>query len=183
MNQTQLLNLLSIQYPGSMNVRDYTVAVDSSGNATISLWNNALGTQPTPTQLAAELATLQLQQAQQAQIALIAQASNAAQTTGFSSSALGSAYTYPSGLQDQANLTACIVASLMPGNASTWTVLFWCTSSAGVSNFVAHTAAQIQKVGQDALTAIMTIKQKQLTLTQQILAATTIAAVQAVVWG
>lgn len=183
MNSTQLVQVLQVLFPAMLQgANGYTIAVDSSGNASILLWNNSFGAQPTVAQLTAELAALQLAQAKQAQIAIIAQASAAAQTTGFSSSALGSAYTYPSGLQDQANLTACIVASLLPGNPTTWTCLFWCTSSAGASNFVSHTAAQIQQVGQNALAAIMACKSKQLTLTEEILSATTITAVQGVVW-
>ncbi|MBW4049426.1 MAG: DUF4376 domain-containing protein [Proteobacteria bacterium] len=150
----------------------------------ILAWNTAkLGAQPSIDVLQQAWNSVLVQQAQTVQIALIAAASAAAQTTGFTSSALGSAYSYPSGLQDQANLTACIVASLMPGNASTWTVEFWCMSAAGVSNFVPHTAAQIQQVGKDALAAIMVQKSKQYALSLQIQAATTIAAVQAVVWG
>ncbi|HCN87815.1 MAG TPA: hypothetical protein DIT28_01340 [Oxalobacteraceae bacterium] len=183
MNRIQLVQVLKILFPSALQGSGYTLAVDGSGNAAIAMWLDATDAQPTVAQLTAQLATMQLQQAQKVQMVSIAQASDAAQTTGFSSSALGSAYTYPSGLQDQANLTSCIVASLIPGNPTGWTVYFWCTSSAGVSTFLPHTAAQIQKVGQDALSAIMTQKSKQLTLTQQILAATTISAVQAVVWG
>jgi hypothetical protein len=84
---------------------------------------------------------------------------------------------------DQANLNAVCTYSLFPENASEWTCLFWCTSSVGASNFVSHTASQIRQVGKDAEAAIMTQKQKQLTLSEQIQAATTIAAVQAVVWS
>jgi hypothetical protein len=183
MTHIQLLNILSILFPGSLYPRDYTFAEDSAGNASIALWNTTLGIQPTTGQLLAELAKMQLQQAQTVQIAAIATASSTAQTTGFTSSALGSAYTYPSGLQDQSNLCACCTYSLFPGNASDWTVEFWCSTSAGVGAFVAHTAAQIQQVGRDAQASIMTQKAKQNTLTQQIIAATSIDAVQAVVWS
>jgi len=183
MNQIQLVQVLKSLFPSAMQNKDYEVAVDQSDNATIALWNPALGTAPTADQLTAALNTLLLAQAKAAQMAAVAAASVAAQTSGFSSSALGSAYSYPSGTQDQANLTALVTASMIPGNPSGWTCLFWCTSGAGVSNFVAHTAAQIQKVGQDALTAIMAAKQKQLTLTMEIEAATSVAAVQAIVWS
>lgn len=177
---------LTIQYlfPSAIFGVDYTLyfAVGSTTPSIVS-WNTTkLGAQPSISVLQQAWGSVLVQQAQSAQIAIIAAASSAAQTTGFSSSALGSAYTYPSGLQDQANLTACVVASMMPGNASTWTVDFWCTSAAGVSGFVSHSAAQIQQVGKDALAAIMAAKSKQLTLSLEIEAATTIAEVEAVTW-
>jgi hypothetical protein len=133
-------------------------------------------TQIVPT--AAEL----LATAKDAQIAQIEAASMSAQTSGFTSSALGSAYSYPSGIQDQANLNAVATLSTFPGQPTDATYLFWCTSSADVSGFVSHTAQQIQQVGRDALAAIMSQKSKQWTLTQQITAATTIAEVQTIVW-
>jgi hypothetical protein len=126
-------------------------------------------------------AAQQLANAQAAQLLIVAAASAAAQTSGYTSSALGSAYSYPSGITDQANLTACITASLIAPAGTPF--LFWCTSAAGVSGFVSHTAAQIQAVGLAALAAIMAAKQKQLTLSQQVAAASTVAAVQAVVWA
>ncbi len=182
MNQIQLLNVLSILFPGSMRVRDYTVVVDGSGNATIALWNNTIGAQPTADQLAAELAALQLQQAQAAQTAIIAQASAMAQSTGFTSSALGTPYSYPSAARTRpiCALAAHIHCSLAipvtgPLSSGVQPLPVWAPLS--------HTPRLSPTSRTNAQAAIMTQKSKQNTLTQQINAATTIAAVQAIVWS
>lgn len=179
MNNVQLVQVLEALVPGARQKNDYELKVDSNGDSSIKLWNPAVGAMPTTEQLTAQLAANQLLQAKTARIGVIAQASTAAQTTGFSSDALGSTHTYPSGLQDQANLTSVVLGSVIPGGPDT--LLFWCTDGTS-SGFAAHTKTQIQKVGQDALAAIMTVKQKQSTLEGQINAATTVAAVQAIAW-
>ena len=127
-------------------------------------------------------ATQLLAQAQAAQIAIITQACAGAITGGFSSSALGSAHTYPSGLTDQANLAANVVSSLLPGLPSTWTTPQICSDANGVWAYVAHTAAQIQQVGSDGKAAILASLAKKASLQAEIEAATTVAAVQAIVW-
>lgn len=101
---------------------------------------------------------------------------------GFSSAALGAAYTYPAKDKDQSNLVASVTASLMPNLPAGWTTNFWCADGTGAWAFRPHTAAQIQKVGLDGKTAIETALQKNATLAAQVTAATTVAAVQAVVW-
>ncbi|MEO6983324.1 MAG: hypothetical protein ABI072_09445 [Edaphobacter sp.] len=141
-------------------------------------WQVVGGVLPQIVPTAAELLT----SAQAAQSAAIQVASTVAQSGGFTSSALGSAYTYPSAPQDQANLIAVATASNFPGRPAGETYLFWCTSANGVSNFVAHSAAQIQQVGIDGLNAIMAVKSKAYVLSLTIATATTVAAVQAIVW-
>jgi len=183
MTPQQLQQCVSALVPAATYPGSYTIVSDSSGSASIGLWNNAAGAQPTADQLAAELLVLQLAAAKAAQLAIIAAASLAAQTSGFTSSALGSSHSYPSGAADQSNLTAVVTASLIPGQPSGTTYLFWCSDSSGAGVFAAHTAAQIQQAGLDGMAAIMAAKQKQLTLSQQIEAATTVAAVTAVVWS
>lgn len=101
---------------------------------------------------------------------------------GFQSSALGSVHTYPAKDKDQANLVASYAASFDPTNAAGWTTRFWCEDSTGAWALVTHTAAQIQQVGRDGKAAITTAIQKNTTLSAQVMAATTVAAVQAVVW-
>lgn len=133
-------------------------------------------TVPAPT--AAQL----LAQAQAAQIGIITQACAAAITSGFSSSALGSAHTYPSGLTDQANLAANVVSSLLPGLPSTWTTPQICCDANGVWAYVAHTAAQIHQVGSDGKAAILGYLTKKASLQAEIEAATTVSAVQAITW-
>jgi hypothetical protein len=124
--------------------------------------------------------TLAAAQASQAQT-LNSACANAI-TAGFTSSALGSAYTYPSGVTDQQNLTASILASLLPGLAEGWTTPFWCANSSGVWAWTNHTAAQIQQVGTDAKTAILALQSQNATLQAQVAAATTVDAVAAITW-
>ncbi len=102
---------------------------------------------------------------------------------GFSSSALGAAYTYPAKATDQQNLTASIAASLFPGLPNTWTTPFWCADINGLWEFRPHSAAQIQQVGIDAKNAIVSCMAKNQTLCAQVQSATTIDAVYAVVWS
>lgn len=101
---------------------------------------------------------------------------------GFESSALGSAHTYPAKNLDQQNLSASVLASLMPGLPTTWTTPFWCADAAGGWDFRVHTAAQIQRVGQDGKAAILAALAKNKTLADQVAAATTAAQVAAIAW-
>ena len=175
---------ISYLFPNSIYGTDYTLYFQpGSTMPEINNWNTAkLGTQPTVDVFQQAWDSVLVQKERVSQVALIASASALAQTDGFTSSALGSVYTYPSGLQDQANLNAVATSSTFPIQPSNATFAFWCTSATGVSDFVQHTAAQIQQVGIDGLTAIMANKSRQWELTQQIQAATTIAAVQAISW-
>ena len=130
---------------------------------------------PTPTQL---LAT-----AQSAQSSLITAACVAAITNGIPSSALGSAYTYPTKSTDQVNLTANVVGSLMPAaRVAGWTTPQMCMNSSGVWAYVPHTTAQIQQVGNDVKTAIAAALVKKNNLLGQVAAATTVTSVEAVIW-
>ena len=103
-------------------------------------------------------------------------------TAGYTSSALGSAHTYPSKPTDQSNMTASVVASLIPNLPSTWTTQFWCQDSTGTWAMVAHTATQIQQAGQDGKAAILAAQVKNSNLAAQVMAATTVAAVNAINW-
>lgn len=123
-----------------------------------------------------------LAEAQAAQTLEISRACREAITAGFTSSALGSAHTYPCTAQDQANMTASVTASLLPTLPSGWTTPFWCADSSGKWSMVAHTAAQIQQAGSDGKAWIVSNLEKNATLAASILAATTVAAVQAIVW-
>lgn len=117
------------------------------------------------------------------QNAVITTACAVAITGGVVSSALGSPYTYPTKPTDQVNLTANVVGSLMPASQTTgWTTPQMCLSSAGVWAYVAHSNAQIQQVGNDVKTAIASLLVKKNSLLDQIAAATTVTAVEAVIW-
>ena len=128
-------------------------------------------------------AAAQLQAAQTAQRTLITASAVAAMTGGFQSSALGAAYTYPSTLTDQHNLSGSVVASLLPNLPSTWTTPFWCQDSAGTWAMVQHTAAQIQQVGLDEKAWIVSCQEKLAGLNAQIAAAQTVSGVQAITFS
>jgi hypothetical protein len=136
-------------------------------------WTNGTWVVDTAAQLAA---------AQAAQVATLSLACQNSILSGFTSSALGSAYTYPSKATDQQNLASSVLASLMPNIATDWVTPFWCEDSTSTWAFVNHTAAQIQQVGEDAKTAILANMAQNATLATQVAAATTVAAVQAIVW-
>lgn len=104
-------------------------------------------------------------------------------TGGFPSSALGSSYSYPSKPTDQANLVACVTASLLPGNTSSWATKFWCEDSSGGWAFREHTAAQIQKVGQDGKSFIESQQAQLETLKAKVDSATTVSDVDAISWS
>jgi hypothetical protein len=123
-----------------------------------------------------------LAQAQALQANIVDSACANAIVSGFTSSALGSAYTYPSKTTDQQNLAASVLASILPGVTADWTTPFWCANSSGVWAWVTHTAAQIQQVGTDSKTAILNYQSQNAQLQAQIAAATTIDAVLAIVW-
>ncbi len=102
---------------------------------------------------------------------------------GFASSALGAVHGYPSDVISQTNLLGSVTDSLLPGLPATWTTPFWCANTTGAWNFAAHTAAQIQQVGQDGKAAVVAAQQKLAGLNAQVAAATTVAAIQAVTWA
>jgi hypothetical protein len=124
-----------------------------------------------------------LAQAQASQIAEISTACQSAIYAGFTSGALGAAYNYPAKATDQQNLASSVLASLMPGNPPDWATPFWCSDASGSWAFRAHTAAEIQKVGQDAKAAVLAAMTKNQILSAEVAAASTVDAVNAIVWG
>lgn len=123
-----------------------------------------------------------LASSQTKQIAILNAACQAQIYAGFTSSALGAAHTYPAKDKDQANLTASYAASFDPTNPAGWTTPFWCMDGTGTWALVQHTAAQIQQVGRDGKAAIIAAITKNNTLAGQVMAAGTVAAVEAIVW-
>ena len=99
--------------------------------------------------------------------------------TGFTSSALGVALTYPSQDNDQRNLQSAVsaAATASPG----WTIPLWCTDGDHWS-FTSHTAAQLQQVNADWLAHRVAAQQKYADLIAQINAATSVEEVQAIHW-
>jgi hypothetical protein len=112
--------------------------------------------------------------AQQVQISALAASCAAAITAGFTSSALGSAYTYPSDILSQANL--------MTAQQSGATVSLWCESATGVWSFASHTAPQAAKALSDFVAYRVAQQAHYATQVAAVSAATTVAAVQAINW-
>jgi hypothetical protein len=63
-----------------------------------------------------------------------------------------------------------------------WATPFWCANSAGQWNWVNHTAQQIMQVGTDATEFVLAQQSQNALLQEQILAAESPAAVQAINW-
>lgn len=101
---------------------------------------------------------------------------------GFQSDCLGAVHTYPATDTDQRNLIALVSASLLPNLPSTWAVPFWCADATGAWAMRQHTAAQIQKAGSDGQAAITALRLQNAKLAGEVMAATTVAAVQAITW-
>lgn len=123
-----------------------------------------------------------LAEAQSEQIAKLSAACQAQIYAGFQSSALGAVHNYPAKDKDQANLSASVVASLLPNLPAGWTTPFWCEDSTGAWSLAPHTAAQIQQVGSDGKAAIVAALEKNDSLANQVMAATDVPSVQAIVW-
>lgn len=113
-----------------------------------------------------------LAQAQAAQIAQLTADCAAQIVAGFTSSALGSAYAYPSQSIDQQNMVQTAASSaggsLMCAKAGTWAL-------------TAHTQAQAQQVLKDFIAARDTPREKLQTLIGEVNTAT-IATVSTIVW-
>jgi hypothetical protein len=126
---------------------------------------------------------IDLEFARSQQSYLLNSACAAAITSGFTSSALGSPHQYPSQMTDQQNLTTRVMASLTPGLDPGWTTSFWCADPDGKWTWTTHTAAQIQQVGMDGASAVKSHQDRNAQLQAQLLAATNVAEVTAVVWA
>lgn len=134
----------------------------------------AIGALPTGVSLT-KTAAQKLADAKTAQLDKVTQSCAAAIVAGFASSALGAAYTYHSQPNDQTNLIGAVASGLA-------TVTFWCADATGVWSLVSHTAAQIKQVLADGGTQRMAYSVKLDTLAKQIVGASTVTAVQAIVW-
>ena len=115
-----------------------------------------------------------LDQAKTAQIATLTNSCGAAIIAGFPSSALGTAYTYPSKPNDQTNLIGAVASGL--------SINFWAKDANGVWSRPLHTALQIKKVLVDGVTTYQSYSAKLLDLVTKVNAATTVEAVQAIVF-
>jgi hypothetical protein len=103
--------------------------------------------------------------------------------SGFTSSALGAAFTYPSDATSQTNLAGSVVASLLPsGQVVGWTTPLMCRDALGVWARRAHTAAQIQQAGLDGKAFISGLLTRLDGLRAQADAAATVVDANKIVW-
>lgn len=155
--------------PDSLPPDEIPCTADQAAN--MALWKAANGV------LVENLSAVQT-----AQVAVLRAACGAEIVAGFASQALGVSHTYPSQATDQTNLIGAVTASQSPSAGPGWACNFWCEDGGGTWAFVSHTAAQIQQVLADGVTAREALSSKLATLTAEVMAATTAAAVRAVVW-
>lgn len=144
---------------------EWKTCINEQGQWVVS--NGALEQVPPPT--VAEL----LQAAQTEQIATLRQACSIAIASGFSSPALGTAYTYPSTITDQSNQQT-IAANASGGS-------LWCEAD-GAWSFKVHTQAQAQSVVASFATWLNHCQAQLVTLSGQVGEATSVQAVQAIAW-
>lgn len=71
MTLSDLQSAVTYLFPTAVYGQNYTAAVDAQGNATINLWSNALGAQPTPDALVTALNDSVLDAARTSQIATL----------------------------------------------------------------------------------------------------------------
>lgn len=102
--------------------------------------------------------------------------------SGFKSSALGKAYTYPSDVTAQLNLMGSVTDSLMPNLPSDWSTPFWVCDDEGNWTWGLHTSDQIQQAGRDGKAAVVAAQAKLAELTAAVDAAKTKKAVEAIAW-
>ncbi len=152
---------------------EVTVIVQDDGNGNgpvIVQWNDP---RPQPTQ--AELDAAELPAAQQAKILQLKSSCKNAIESGFTSSALGSVHTYDSALpQDQTNLLGAVMAGI--------DLMYTCIDSNNVKQQKLHTAAQMQTLYADAMTHVQAAKGRFYARKAEVEAATTLSAVDGVVW-
>ena len=115
-----------------------------------------------------------LASAQAYQSAILTAACASSIVAGFTSSSLGSEYTYPSKVTDQANQVS-IAASASGG-------LLWCATPGGTWALVQHTQEQAQAVQSSFSAWLNQCQQKLVTLNAQVAEAATPVSVSAVVW-
>ncbi|MCA8013297.1 DUF4376 domain-containing protein [Burkholderia vietnamiensis] len=163
----------SIDSPTPAGASNVIAITDSQWQTCISQpgqWHvvsGALAQVPPPS--AAQL----LASAQTLQNATLNAACAAAITSGFSSSALGSAYNYPSTLTDQANQNT--LAQCASGG------MLWCATG-GAWSFKQHTQAQVQAVVASFSAWLNKCQQQLVAFTSQVGAATTVSAVESIAW-
>ncbi|WP_342705026.1 hypothetical protein OHZ10_28030 [Burkholderia arboris] len=115
----------------------------------------------------------QLTTAQASQVAVLDAACAKAIVSGFSSDAVGSPYDYPSSITDQTNQNT--IAQCSSGG------LLWCASK-GTWTFKHHTQPQAMAVVSSFVVWLNKCQNQRMALSDQVSAATSVSAVQSVLW-
>lgn len=126
---------------------------------------------------------LTLSQVQTLQVSSISSACNATITSGVSSLALGSAHIYPTKSDDQRDLSASVLASVIPGNPANWTTQLWCIDLVGNWSFAYHSASQAQQVGEDVKNQITAMRVKNAILINKVKSSNVISDIQSIIWA
>ncbi len=156
----------------------YAEASARGSNDALDVIDGQLVVVPAPSLTVAE----SLASAKSAKASELSAACAKAIVNGFTSSALGSAHIYPSDQNDQANLNANVVSSLLPNLPTNWTTPQLCCDSAGVWTYRAHSMSQIQQVGVDGKAAVLLQLAHHVDRRAALQAVTTVEAVNAIVW-
>lgn len=99
---------------------------------------------------------------------------------GISSAVLGTAHTYPTKPQDQANLAALVLNAQVVG--STYAAKFWCADSAGAWARRMHTAEQLIALGQEVTAHVQAQQDHYEALLWQVAAASTNTEIETLTW-
>jgi hypothetical protein len=133
--------------------------------------------------LVAPSAAAVLAAAQSMQNALLSSSAGAQIGTGFTSSALGAPYTYALDLVSQSNMQAAAIRMSLTNPAPPSTINYMCADANGVWLRRPHNQTQLLQAAIDGMTYIEAVLAKKDGFVSQINAATTVQAVEAIVWS
>jgi hypothetical protein len=179
MTTTELQQALAYLFPTAAvpGASNWTLTTDANGNASIVLWNNSLGTQPTIAQLTTALTACQVQQAQTAQnVTLQAAYTKARYGTPVTLTSGSTMLTFPTDTATQTNVMGYLTA-FTSANAPAQMPLQDASETIQMLTF-----AQLQTLAQTIATESISAYSTLVSLSAQVAAATTVAAVQAVTW-
>jgi hypothetical protein len=179
MTLTDLQAALAYLYPAASmpGANNWSLATDAQGNASILLWNNTLGTQPTTDQLATALTATQTAAARVTQIAtLTASYGKARYGTPVSLTVGSTTLTFPTDTATQTNVTGYLVA-FTATNAPAQMPLQDSSQTVQMLTY-AELQTLAQAIANESISAFTTL----VNLTAQVDAAATVAAVQAITW-
>ena len=178
MTQQTLMQAIGYLYPTAMPNVNYSVSMDASGNASIRLWDNSLGTQPTSDALSVAMSAGQLSSARIYQQAVILTAYKQARWGTPVSLTVGSnVCIFPADAETQLNVSYYIAANILQQAATTTYPLLDVNEAVQMLTY-----AQLVALAQVIQAATLAAFSKKSALFAQIASATTIAAVQAVDW-